>query len=233
METVQHNPLPQADRYPGIAQRLPRDLEALENSIGELREKMRIMPTIDKDGNSECPFAGNLYNAMLAVANRLRAQQKYLRENESIVREEQIRRKNQLSIIKTNMRSLHADGPKQSFQHSLMEQQQRCHEIEDLQARIRSAIERAENVLRESNQCRVPAGGYHHGSFSLESASPQSSPQRHPDFPDIHNKSDYAKPVEYAPLPAANSALGPAIEGLIHLGPMGTGGPSRFGNIGD
>lgn len=231
MDSAHLMPVPQADRYPQIADRLPCDIEETEKLIHELHDKMWVLPPLDMNGDSECLFAGKLYQAMQAVADRLRTRLHCLRENEGIAREERIRRAQQQARIRSDMQKLHADGPRESYERAQVEQEQRCNEIEDLLARIRSTIERAEEVLAESAQCGVPSGGYQAGPSMVPQQSPQPFLVGSPDLAECLENACLTQPYE-RPADGAGTSLEPALDGLIGMGPLDTGTTSGFDDFG-
>ena len=128
---------------------LKRDLEHLTNKAG-------VLPRVDKNGASDCPFAEELYadkaEAVENVVQHLRDIKRYL----PLVEQEVARCSKNLSTISSDKERLVDENAINQYQHALYAQKHLYQKAVDRRKALQELVQRAERTLNKANAKKYP-----------------------------------------------------------------------------
>jgi hypothetical protein len=184
-------------------------LDRIHKCIDELEEAMTVLPHVEDDGSSECPFAGELYAKKEELEEEVQSAIERMQGYDADLEGEIQRRKTNLELIQTDENRLNLQETQDRYLKAEDELQRQCRHLAQDRDAISVVMARAQGVLKVSEARELP-GGESRGRSPVAAPSPES-PQR-PSAP---------------PRPAP---LGQELGGLLSLGPLGQGQGSNRGD---
>lgn len=162
----------------------PEDIEgtlaSTATSIGKLRGALQVLPKVDDDGHSECPFARELYTEKERRQAEVQARLGALHESLWVVKAEIERCERNLGTVSTHGSQLNSDAARSHYTQAegeLAAQLERWRQVLD---RIQEVIEDAEDALSEASAKPFPGGD---AGFPVSPSVPPASAQPVPVMP--------------------------------------------------
>ena len=156
-----YDPFPENEHTKNL--RTVRDFQSLNSmlddarrKIKELDEKMSILPKVEEDGSSECPFAKDLYAEKEAAEKKLSDQLSVLRHRASILESELERCRQNMDTIVSDGASLQTIPTQNQYQQAETIQAQEWRKIDDLHQQFLHMIQEVEKWLEKSQQKKFP-----------------------------------------------------------------------------
>ena len=168
--------------------------------LDTLEGKTSRCPKVDEKGNSECPFAEDLYAQKDQAAEEVASYLEKLRILLELVKEELASLRANLSKVESDSGALHSENAKKMYLSAQQGLEQHIQKNLDRKKEILDLISLAKEMLRLAHEKRWPLG----------------KPERHALFPPV------------TPSSPSNSGLSlkREVDGLFSLGPIGGGTPS-------
>jgi len=168
--------------------------------LDTLETKTNLCPKVDEKGNSECPFAEDLYAQKEDAAEQVIAQVEILQILLALLEEEIASLRANLTKVESDTGALHSENAKEMYLSAQQGLEQYIQKNLDRKKEILDLISLAEEMLRLAHEKKWPLG----------------EPERHSLFPPV------------TPSSPSNSGLSlkREVDGLISLGPIGGGAPS-------
>ena len=126
-------------------------MAALEGDLEHLRQKFKVLPKVEEDGSSECPFAEDLYaakeEAVAKVTDRLQKMRGYL----PLIEREISRCTKNRNTLNSDRQKLHDENAREQYQFALHAQQYQYQKAVDQKKALLELIRRAEQLLKHAN----------------------------------------------------------------------------------
>jgi len=150
----------------------------LRECIEDLQQTYRILPKVDKDGSSECPFAEDIYAKKqrheLEVESHL---DKLKREKKEVIKK--IRNiKNASIIIASNKESIHNLSAYEKYEEAEKKQQEKIKLLKTEIERLQLQINDLEILLGITGQKKWPKGHHESGADLNNSVPPTAGKTR-------------------------------------------------------
>lgn len=126
--------------------------------LEELKSKIDILPNVDKEGRSECPFAEDLYFEKEEVVEKVAAELRKLRKCIPVVDEEISTRRKSLATIRADARSLRLVKAREEYIHAEEGQVFQIKEKTKLRERLIDLISQTEDMLKLAQTKKWPLG---------------------------------------------------------------------------
>ena len=174
-------------------------LEATRHLMEQLLQVTRSLPSVDENGQSDCPEAEEMYAEKEELQAQLQGHFEQLHRYEAFVEEELKRCEGDLVVLEEHQKRLHTDKPRAHYSQAEVEVAAMCKKLRKMLREIKAMIKAVDEVLAEAVQKRFPG------------KIPQKWP--HMDFaPPSANRSQAEKDVDdlirMGPRPGASSTPG-------------------------
>jgi len=192
---------PDTDHKPEALQKsdLMTVVPAISKRVDELEQAVRILPTVEEDGSSECPFARELYAKKEELEQQVTSDIDVL--NDFLVKlDKEIERcgKN-LAQIQADSAKLNLQEPQDCYVQAELEQQKEYKDAVKDREDVYAVLVKAEAILKITQRKKYPG------------EEPQGQDQSPISFPDH---------VQIPPSESQPDTLGGEVDGLISLGPL-------------
>jgi hypothetical protein len=181
-----------------------RDVDSAVNHmyslLNTLETKTNLCPRVDEKGNSECPFAEDLYAQKEEALEEVRAQLEMLQILLELVEEELASLRANLTKVESDSGALHSENAKKMYLSAQQGLEQHIQKNLDRKKQILDLISLAKEMLRLAHEKRWPLG----------------KPERHALSPPVTPSSSFNSGL----------SLRREVDGLLSLGPIGGGTPS-------
>jgi len=175
-------------------------LDEIDHNIDDLEQAMRVLPHVEDDGGSDCPFAGELYAKKEECQEKVESGVERMQGYDADLDGEIQRLKANLHQIQDDAEGLNLPEVKERYAEAEGDLQKRCRNLASDRDAISVVMARAAGVLAVSQKRKYP-GGVPHG-LSRGAAAPPEGPQ-----------SPEPQPGPQPP--------GKDLGGLLELGPLG------------
>ena len=126
--------------------------------LGKLVSKIKILPKVDEKGQSECPFAEDLYaqkdKAAKEFVEELEKGSKYLK----FIDEEIAKHRRNLSRIRSDHGSLHNAQAKEKYNNAVKSQEFHIEKNIQRREKLKGFIFSAEKLLQQAQEKKWPGG---------------------------------------------------------------------------
>lgn len=127
-----------------------------QSCINKLQSATKVLPKVDKDGSSECPFAEELYAQKEEAQKEAQECLEKLGEYQLWV-ENQIRIcQNNLSIISSGKAALRTDRPRDRLSEAEDNLSAFCKKLEELLGKIEDVFRQLQAAIMEASQKQFP-----------------------------------------------------------------------------
>jgi len=140
---------------------IPKIEQLLEAVIGmaeRLHSAVAALPDADEEGNSECPFAEDLYAAAEELRAEVESWLEQLEEHLTEVGEEIGRIKGDLTVVSAHQDQLHGDRAREHFSQAEVELAALYKRYLALRDRLEEVIEAVKEILQEAAGKKWPGG---------------------------------------------------------------------------
>ena len=131
-------------------------LEYAHDQIEKLDRSVHSLPKVDEDGNSECPFAEEMYAQKEDIQAQLNGQLKGLYEKQEAIDAENTRCKNNLVVISAHERRIHRDSVRDQYSQAEVELCARIECLSEMQERVTKTIKDVQAALAEASEKYYP-----------------------------------------------------------------------------
>lgn len=118
----------------------------------------RILPRVDEQGRSDCPFAERLYANKEEAEQELIKRIEELRELESIIAQEMARSQQNASLISSDAGRLHSERPREQYEQARRGAEAEYHRLAEKRESVLARIAELEEALRRSQTKKWPLG---------------------------------------------------------------------------
>lgn len=144
-----------------------RDLDSFSYSLKQLVEQLSsatsVLPNVDEEGNSECPFAEKLYAKKDECMEKLEKELQELPRYQAFLEKEISRCSSNLDQIGKGVNSLYHDETKEKFEAAKRAQQAEYNDAIRKRKDFTALISRAEKVLALARSKEFPGDKSHKG----------------------------------------------------------------------
>ncbi|MBN2328683.1 MAG: hypothetical protein JXR73_16195 [Candidatus Omnitrophica bacterium] len=179
-------------------------LEKTLDLISELDNKMSVLPRVNPDGSSDCPFAGELFYAKERAAQELADHLKVLQHTEAMITGELDRCQQNWEILAGDAGVLQTEAARRQYDNAETIQAHQWRQVQEYLQKFRNAILEAQRWLAKAEEKKYPG--------ELTPPAPPSPPM------DITISAPNSLPGE--PPPFSSSSFQAELEDLISFGPM-------------
>ena len=172
-----------------------------DSCVEELLQAARVLPRVEEDGNSECPFAEELYAKKEEAQRDAEICLEKLGGNLAWVDDQIGHCENNLGTISSGQQQLNNDGAKDSFSEAEERLEAFREKLNELRDEIEEAMDKVDKALEESVPKRFPG------------KIPQENPQQS------------VPPTEPYSLPDSDSSQDDSSDADRHLSEMISMGP--------
>ena len=148
-----------------------KNTEAARDRAGELLTAVRSLPNVDDEGNSECPFAEELYAKKEQIQQEVEGFLKRLHESKADVEYVIDNCKRNLEVVSANEDMLNSDRPRAKFSEAEAALAVKYKAYVRLRERIEETIKIVDEALRKAAGKRYP------GNIPEERPGTEFSPQ--------------------------------------------------------
>jgi hypothetical protein len=204
----------------------PLDLESIDSDtrqmdalLKKLEQKASVLPKVEKDGYSECPFARDLYSVKEEAEEKVTTHLKKLRRNVAVLKKEIYKCKKNLQLIQSDANHLHLEDTIRNYAIAEGSLERYYTKAVDLKPMLDERIAHAIEMLNKTKGKKWPLG-----------KAGKSSDTYVPAFRWI-GPSERQAPFRPEPsrLPELNrSPLNREIDNLMSLGPLPGPNFARF-----
>ena len=203
----------------------PLDLESIESDIRSmdhllrtLEKKSGILPKVDKEGNSDCPFAQDLYSVKEEAEEKVINHLKKLRMDHKALMKEISRCRKNLQLIQSDTNRLHLEDTLKAYKEA--EGSLECYykRAIETKARLIESMVDVRKMLDKTKEKKWPLGK---ARKTDDESVPALFGVRHLENEGTFKKSDSN---------ILEPDLGKEIDSLMGLGPMPVDTPEHFLN---
>ena len=212
-----------------------------ETHAGKVAHRLGLLPAVDKNGHSECPFAETLYAQKEEAACGLSYTIEHVASYLPVVDEELARSEKELREIRSRIGDLHHDEPKNELGRAARDKARWCKEVRFRREQLIDLLRRMKDTQKRSEAKKWPLGkprkpvaalpGLNAGMLGLPGANPPVQPivkERVTPLSPPPSMTPPMPPSGTSPGPpdvrltAASMppAFAPAMSGLFSLGPL-------------
>lgn len=134
-------------------------LQHVASCIEALRNAVSFLPKVDEQGNSDCPFAKELYEKKEKAQEEVAACIDRLHEYEKWTDDQIKRCLNNLTVISANAERLNSDLPRRDFTEAEAEAAALYKRLARLRLKIKKAIKKCRQAIKEASQKKYPDTG--------------------------------------------------------------------------
>jgi len=121
-------------------------MAALEGDLEHLQQKYKVLPKVEEDGSSECPFAEDLYAAKEEAVEKVNDRLQEVRGYLPVIEREIARCSKNLNTISSDQQKLHDENAKEKYQNALHAKQHQYGKAVDQRKALLEMIKRAEQL---------------------------------------------------------------------------------------
>jgi hypothetical protein len=186
-------------------------MEYMAKLLGTLETKINVLPKVDERGDSECPFAEDLYAQKEEEMEKVRKHLEKLRGLLVILENEITRLRCNLSRVQTDGSSLHLESAKERYQSAKQGLEHHINKNQDKKKKILNLMSRAEKMLSLAGAKKWPSG----------------KPKAHKQVPSITSgqTKDFGNTLSSGTSSHSGLSLNTEVKNLFSLGPLGKTGP--------
>ena len=193
----------------------PLDLKNIESDIRKmdcllktLEEKTGVLPKVDKEGNSDCPFARALYSVKEEAEEKITNHLKKLRIDFKALRKEISGCRKNLQLIKSDSNHIHLADTLEGYSKAEGSLETYYKTALDVKASLAERIASARDILDKTKEKKWPLG-------KARMTDEESVPPLYGTEP-LGSQDTFRTRPSYVPEPD----LSKEIDGLMDLGPM-------------
>jgi hypothetical protein len=134
-------------------------LQHAASCIETLRNAVSFLPKVDEKGNSDCPFAKELYEKKEKAQEEVASCIDRLHEYEKWTDDQIKRCLNNLTVISANADRLNSDLPRRDFTEAEAKAAALYKRLVRLRLKIRKAIKKCQKAIKEASQKKYPDAG--------------------------------------------------------------------------
>ena len=195
---------------PVSLERLDSSMQSLRSALDKLKSKTDVLPLVEKDGSSECPFAEDLYadkeEALENAEKCLQGARGYL----PLLDREITRCSRNLSTISADKGNLHDENAKDQYQSALEAQKRIYQKKVESKKELLKLLQQAEQLLSKARAKNYPG----------KKPEKQFRPPL-PAWGGMTPVGTVSQPLEYKPAPVSRPVLAPnELNNLVSLGPL-------------
>jgi hypothetical protein len=139
-------------------------LHHVASCIKTLLSAVGFLPKVDEQGNSDCPFAKELYEKKEKAQEEVAACVDRLHEYEKWTDDQIKRCLNNLVVISANADRLNSDLPRQEFTEAEVKAAVLYKRLIGLRLKIRKATKKCHQAIKEASRKKYPDAGNDEGS---------------------------------------------------------------------
>ena len=124
------------------------DMKIMSTLLGELQSKINILPKVDENGRSECPFAEDLYFEKEKAAKKVSEYLEKMHRYVGLVEQEIVRFHNNIATIRADANSLFLIQAKENYKQAEESQIFHIKKTTDQKKDLLDLISRAEKMLQ-------------------------------------------------------------------------------------
>ena len=132
-------------------------IERSQSAVEELQRTSGQLPKVDEDGNSECPFAEQLYAEKEEAQNEVNACLKQMDEYRKWIDEEIAGCKNDLTVISAHQEYIHRDKPRAHYSDAEAEAAATLKHLEEVKENMEEALEQMQESTKEASPKQYPS----------------------------------------------------------------------------
>ena len=186
-----------------------------EDVLERLKNAVKTLPVVDKDGKSECDFAEQLYAQKEEAEEKLVLEIRRQREFLPTIQQELRRTGHNLSIVRSNSSSLSNMEPKETLSKAVLEEEARLKKVEEQQRKINDLLQRMNSALAMSRAKKFPGRTPRKPQAGFSSAPSSTS------FPETQPSGfGVGSPCSDRTWAERSKALDQGLDGLKSLGPL-------------
>ncbi len=133
-----------------------KGLESTKKCMEDLDRSVHSLPSVDEDGNSECPFAEELYAQKEELQKTLEARLKDLFEMMKAVDAEIQRCRKNLAVVTAHHDSIHGEKVRDKYSDEEFKLAERIKQLTEIREQIQKAIKAVQKALAESKARYYP-----------------------------------------------------------------------------
>ena len=133
-----------------------KGLENTKKCMEDLDRSVHSLPSVDENGNSECPFADELYAKKEELQKTLEARLKDLFEMLKAVDAEIARCGKNISVVTAHQDRIHSEKVRDQYSDEELKLAARIKELKGIREQIQKAIKAVQKALAESKARYYP-----------------------------------------------------------------------------
>ena len=133
-----------------------KGLESTKQCMEDLDRSVHSLPSVDEDGNSECPFAEELYAKKEELQEKLEARLKDLFEMMKAVDAEIARCKKNLAVVTAHQDRIHSEKVRDQYSDEELSLAARIKQLIKIREQIQEAIKAVQKALAEAKARYYP-----------------------------------------------------------------------------
>ena len=131
-------------------------MASTEKSLDDLNHKNRILPKVEKDGSSECPFAEDLYADKEEAAQKLTKRLQELRSFLPQIDEKIARFKSNLNRIDNDGKAISYDKAKDEYHSAKRAQESKYNKALQQKKDVLELLKKGKEMLKKANAKKYP-----------------------------------------------------------------------------
>jgi hypothetical protein len=139
-------------------ERVTSVIKNMKALLENLSQKTSQLPKVDDKGNSECPYAEDLYAEQEEAITKVAEELKRLRRYQEIVDQLVAKHRRNLDLIRTDASSLHLDRAKEQYSSAELSQEHNYRQAVRCQKELLEIISWAENAIALARGKKFPGG---------------------------------------------------------------------------
>ena len=133
-----------------------KHIEKSKSDIEKLKRAMELLPKVADDGDSECPFAEQLYAEKEEALEKANASLKQLDEYRQWVEDEIGKCKNDLTVITAHQEQLHKDQPRRHYSEAEAKVAATLKHLAKVKEEIAELFEQMQESIQQASQKQYP-----------------------------------------------------------------------------
>jgi chromosome segregation ATPase len=180
------------------------ELACISNEINDLESAISSLPSVNEDGESECPFAESLWAKKEELEEKISGRINVLTTHLMGLDAKKLRCQKELDRIQEDYKKLNLQETSDHYAEAVLRQEEKIRSLQEMKDAVTAVLARARSVLKRSQGRKFP-GRKPQEQFSLPVGPSGPSPSDSP-----------------SPDPSSNpSGLDNEMTGLMSLGPLG------------
>jgi len=133
-----------------------KTLEGTEKNIEDLDRSVHSLPAVDKEGNSECPFAEELYAKKEKLQEKLQSQLKELYKILEAIEAEISRCRNNLTVVTSHQNKINGDKVRDHYTEEEARLAARITQLNNMREEVLKAIKACQKAIAEASAKYFP-----------------------------------------------------------------------------